>query len=103
MSPAQIGVRGRADCRVLRGDGTTTEKIAPSMLSRVIGDAFPEQAKNDQVAMLRMNTCPSQFNHLRAKRLEDLELELLRAIVAATPSRVVAGLQSVGANDIGGG
>src|SRR6266571_8492177 len=73
------------------------------MLSRVIGDAFPEQAKDDQVAMLRMNTRPSQFNHLRAKRLEDLELELLRAVEAAIPRRVVAGLQSVCANDIGGG
>ncbi len=73
------------------------------MLSRVIGDAFPEQAKNDEVAMLRMNTRPSQLNHLRAQRLEDLELELLRAIVAATRRCVVAGLQSVCADDIGGG
>ena len=73
------------------------------MLSRVISNAFPEQAKHDEVAMLRMNTCPSQFNHLRAKRLEGLELELLRAVVAAISRGVVPGLQSVCANDIGGG
>src|SRR5437016_7230659 len=73
------------------------------MLSRVISDAFPEKAKDDEVAMLRMNTCPSQFNHLRAKRLEDLELELLRAVVATISRGVVPGLQSVGANDIGRG
>ena len=73
------------------------------MVSRVIGDAFPEQAKNDEVAMLRMNTRSSQFNHLRAKRLENLKLELLRAVVAAIRRRVMPGLQSVCADDIGGG
>src|SRR5258708_37474606 len=73
------------------------------MLSRVISNAFPEQAKHDEVAMLRMNTCPSQFNHLRAKRLEDSKLELLRAVVATIRRRVVPGLQSVCANDSGGG
>src|SRR5713226_3041100 len=72
------------------------------MLSRVIGDAFPEQTKDDEVAMLRMNARPSQFNHLRAKRLESLELELLRAVVAAIRRGVAPGLQSVCANDIGG-
>src|SRR5678816_4805543 len=71
------------------------------MLSRVISDAFPQQAKDDKVAMLRMNTRSSQFNHLRAKRLESLELELLRAVIAAIRRRVVPGLQSVCADDIG--
>src|SRR6266496_3323636 len=82
MLAAQIGIRTSADCRVLGRDGTAPEKIAPAVLSRVIGDAFPEQTKNDEVAMLRMTTRPSQFNHLRAQRLEDLELELLRAVIA---------------------
>ena len=51
------------------------------MLPRVIGDAFPEQAKNDQVAMLRMNTRPSQFNHLRAKRLERTARRVCKLLV----------------------
>ena len=53
--------------------------------------------------MLRMNTGASQLDHLLAKRLEDLELELLRTVVAAMGRRVAAGLQSVCADDIGGG
>src|SRR3954454_10874425 len=73
------------------------------MLARVISNTFPEQAKDDEVAMLRMNTCPSQFNHLRAKRFEDFELELLRAVVTATRRRIVPRLQSVCANNSGGG
>ena len=82
MLAAQVGIGGRANRRVLGRDGTASEKIAPTMLSRVIGDAFPQQAKDDEVAMLRMNTRPPQFNHLRAQRLEGLELELLRAVIA---------------------
>src|SRR6266566_8863429 len=73
------------------------------MLSRVIGDAFPEQAKDDEVAMLRMNTRPSQLNHLSTQQLEDLELELLRTVVAAIRRRIVAALQAVCTDDIGGG
>ncbi len=53
--------------------------------------------------MLRMNTRPSQFNHLHAQRLEDLEFKLLRAVITQTRRRVVAGLQTVCANDISGG
>ena len=73
------------------------------MLQGVIGDALPQEAKDDEVAMLWMNTRTSQLNHLRTKRLEHLELELLRAVVAAIRRRIAAALQSVCANDIGGG
>ena len=103
MLAAQIGIRGRAHRRVLRRDGTASEKIAPAVLSRVIGDAFPQQAKDDEVAMLRMDTRTPQLNHFRAQRLEDLELELLRAVITQMRRRIVAGLQSVCADDIGGG
>ena len=72
------------------------------MLSRVISDASPKQAKDDQVAMLRMNARPSQFDHLRAKWLEDIEFELLRAVVTTMRRRIEPGLQSVCADDIGG-
>ena len=53
--------------------------------------------------MLRMNTCPSQFNHLRAKWLEDFEFELLRAVVTTMRRRIAPGLQSVCPDDIGRG
>lgn len=37
-----------------------------------LNKSFPEQAKDDEVAMLRMNIRAPQLNHLRAQRLEDL-------------------------------
>ena len=103
MLAAQVGIRRRPDCRVLGRDGTASEKKAPTVLSRVSGDAFPEQAKDDKVAMLRMDTRAPQLNHFRAQRLEGLELEFLRAVISYMRRRIVAGLQSVCADDIGGG
>src|SRR5207247_9799251 len=103
MLAAQVGVGGCAHRRVLRRDGTAAEKIARAALSGVIGDAFPQQAEDDEVAVLRMNTRAPQFNHLRAQWLEALKLKLLRAVITQMPRLVVAGLQAVCADDVGGG
>ena len=68
MFSAQLGVGRSADRRILRRDGTATKEIARTVLSRVVGDAFPEQAENDEVAVLRMNTRAPQLNHFRAQQ-----------------------------------
>ena len=101
MLSAQLGVGRCADRRVLRRDGTATKEIARAVFARVVGDAFPEQAEDDEVAVLRMNTRAPQLNHFRAQRFEDLKLKFLRAVVAQTGCGVDAGLETVRADDIG--
>src|SRR5271165_393471 len=99
MLAAQIGIRGCSHRRVLRCDGTATKKPARIVLPGVVSNPFPEQAKDDEVAMLWMNTGASQFNHLRAQRLEDLKFKFLCAVITQVRRRVLAGLEAVSAND----
>lgn len=92
MLAAKLGIRGRSHRRVLGRDGSASEKIAPSVLPRVIGNAFPEQAKDEEVAMLRMDTRAPQLDHFRAQRLEGLKLELLCTVIPEICRRIVAAL-----------
>ena len=101
MFSAQLGVGRSAYRRILRGDGTATEEIARTVLSRVVGNAFPEQAEYDEIAVPRMNTRTPQLNYFRAQWFEDLKLKFLRAVIAQRCRRVHAGLQTVRANDVG--
>src|SRR5262245_12206665 len=100
MLAAQVGVCRCANCRILRRDGTATEEIARAVLSGVIGDALPQQAEDNEVAMLAMDTRAPQFHHFRAQRLECVKLKLLGCVIAQMRRSLVAGLQSICANDL---
>lgn len=97
MLAAKLGIRGRAHSRVLGRDGSASEKIAPTVLPGVIGNAFPERVKDEEVAMLRMDTRAPQLDHFRAQRLEGSILERLCTVVPEICRRIV-----VRADDIGG-
>ena len=99
MIAAQIRVSGRAHSRVLRRDGTAADEVARPVLLGVVGDALPQEAEDDEIAVLAMYAGPPQFDHVRAQRLESIELEFLCAIVTEIRSRITAGLQTVCADD----
>src|SRR5258708_5891444 len=103
MFATQVGIGRRAHCRLLRGDGTATAEVASAALARIVGDSLPEQAENDEIAMLLVHTGASEFNQLRADRLERTEVELLLAVVATIRRRSAASLQTIRANDLAGG
>lgn len=71
------------------------------VLPGVICNAFPQQAQDDQVAVLRMNTGATQFNHRGVERLEGFQVEFLRTVITQIFRRIVSSLQPVGANDGG--
>src|SRR5262245_26819022 len=100
MFAAQVGVRGCADRRILRRDGTATEEIASAVLLGVISDALPEQAEDNEVTVLSMDARSPQFDHFRAQRLEYVELKLLGRVITQLLRRVGSGLQSVRANKL---
>jgi len=98
---AEVRVHGSANGRILGAEGTAAEEIAPAMLARVIGNAFPEQAKDDEVPMLWMDTSSTQLDHLCAPWFKDMKLKFMRAIIAQVSRCIWSGLQPVGA-DYGG-
>ena len=103
MMAAQIGIRGGARSWILGGEGTATAKIARAFSPGIIGNAFPKQAKDNEITMLGMNTGASQFDHSGTERLEYVKLKLLLTVITQMRRRVKAGLQSVSADDIGRG
>jgi hypothetical protein len=103
MSAAQIGIRGGANRRVLRGKGTATEKVTRPVFSRIIRDPLPQQAEDHEIAMQAVNAGPAQLDYFRTNWLENTEFKLLRAIVTQVGSSITAGLQTVSANDIPSG
>src|SRR5438045_2446977 len=102
MLAAQISISRGAHSRILGSDRTAPEEVAPTTAARVTGDALPQQAQNDYVTVLWMNTCAPQLHHFFAQRLEDIKFKFLGAVITQTRCRVLPGLQTVGADDIGG-
>src|SRR5438105_749348 len=100
MLAAKVGIRRSTDCRILGRDGTATKKIAAAVLSRVIGNAFPEQTEDDEIAMLRVNAGATEFNHFRSQSFKARELEFLRTVVAKVFRSVRAGLQTIRSDDM---
>ncbi len=73
------------------------------MLPGIAGNAFPEQAKNDEIAVLGMYTGAAQFNDLGTLRLKCFKRKFLRAIITQMDRCISAGLKSVSADDAGRG
>ena len=73
------------------------------MLLGVVGDSLPQQAEDDEIAVLAMHTGSAQLNHLVAQRLEGIEFKFLRAVISEIRLGIVAGLQTVCANDLSRG
>jgi hypothetical protein len=46
----------------LRGDRTASAKIAATALACIIGDALPQQAEHDQIAVLLVNARAAKFD-----------------------------------------
>jgi hypothetical protein len=59
MIPAQPGISRSAGRRILRRDGTATDKVMRTMLMRVIGNALPQQTQDIEIAVLTMDTRPA--------------------------------------------
>src|SRR5437867_110437 len=99
MLAAKFRVSRRANGWVLRGDGTTPAKVTPAAFARVVGNALPQQAEHDEIAVLLVNAGPSEFDEFAANGLERREIKLLFAVVTAVRRRRQPGLQAIRPDD----
>src|SRR5262245_18261368 len=70
------------------------------MLACIVSDALPQPNEDNEIERLAVHTGSSQLDQLGAKRLEDVELKFLRAVVSEMRRCIVARLQTVGTNDM---
>ena len=72
------------------------------MLSRIIGNALPEETQHNQVPVLPMNARTPQFDNLTAERLEYLEFKLLSGVITEIILGVNSCLKAVRADNSAG-
>ncbi len=80
---------------ILRGKGTAPNQVARPTTLRVPRDTFPQHVQHTGVAILLMDTSPSQLQDFAAQWLERSEIEELLTVIAQVSLRAIAALHAI--------
>ena len=95
-------VHGGAEIFVLRRDGIATEEIARFGAGGVDGQALPEAVEDEGVAKIDVDAGAAELEEFFANGIVGCEIEKLVAVVAEILGGGFAGLQAIGADELGG-
>ena len=95
-------VHGDAVVFVLGRDGVAAKEITGFHAHGIHGQALPEHVKDEGIAEIEVHAGAAEFEHFVADGIVGSEIEKLIAVIAEIGGGSVAGLQAIGADELGG-